>query len=80
MTRSLSGLSTAFAGGPDEAGADAATRERAASACHAAGLALTDRQFAMVCAAAPYVAAMTGRLYRERHWAEEPVPVFRLDA
>ena len=31
----------------------------------------------MVCAAAPYVEAMTGRLYRERHWAEEPANVFQ---
>jgi len=31
----------------------------------------------MVCAAAPHVEAMTGRLYRERHWAEEPANVFQ---
>lgn len=62
---------------PEPSNGDAATRDRAASACRAAGLALTDRQFAMVCAAAPYVEAMTGRLYRERHWAEEPAPVFQ---
>jgi aspartyl-tRNA(Asn)/glutamyl-tRNA(Gln) amidotransferase subunit A len=62
---------------PEPGDADAATRDRAAFACRAAGLTLTDRQFAMVCAAAPYVEAMTGRLYRERHWAEEPAPIFR---
>ena len=28
-------------------------------------------------AAAPYVEAMTGRLYRERSWAEEPANIFQ---
>ena len=55
---------------------DGATRDRAASAARAAGLNLSDRQFAMLCAAAPYVEAMTERLYRERHWAEEPANIF----
>ena len=62
---------------PEPADVDAAARDRAASACRAAGLTLTDRQFAMVCAAAPYVEAMTGRLYRERHWTEEPANIFQ---
>jgi len=62
---------------PEPADIDTAARDRAASACRAAGLALSDRQFAMVCAAAPHVEAMTGRLYRERHWAEEPANVFQ---
>ena len=62
---------------PAPADIDAATRERAAAACRAAGLALSERQFAMVCAAAPYVEAMTGRLYRERSWAEEPANIFQ---
>jgi aspartyl-tRNA(Asn)/glutamyl-tRNA(Gln) amidotransferase subunit A len=62
---------------PPPAEIDAATRERTADACRAAGLTLTDRQFAFVCAAAPYVEAMTGRLYRERDWAEEPANIFR---
>ncbi len=31
----------------------------------------------MVCAAAPYVEAMTGRLYRDRSWAEEPANTFQ---
>jgi hypothetical protein len=30
----------------------------------------------MVRAAAPYVEAMTGRLYRERQWTEEPANIF----
>ena len=62
---------------PSPADIDAATRDRAASACRTAGLTLTDRQFAFVCAAAPYVEAMTGRLYRQRHWAEEPANIFQ---
>jgi aspartyl-tRNA(Asn)/glutamyl-tRNA(Gln) amidotransferase subunit A len=56
---------------------DSAARDRAATACRAAGLKLSEREFAMVCAAAPYVEAMTGRLYRERNWAEEPANVFQ---
>jgi aspartyl-tRNA(Asn)/glutamyl-tRNA(Gln) amidotransferase subunit A len=63
---------------PQPADIDAASRDRAASACRAAGLALTDRQFEMVCAAAAYVEAMTGRLYRERSWKEEPANIFQL--
>ena len=62
---------------PEPADIDGATRDRAAAACRAAGLSLSDRQFATLCAAAPYVEAMTGRLYRERHWAEEPANIFQ---
>jgi aspartyl-tRNA(Asn)/glutamyl-tRNA(Gln) amidotransferase subunit A len=62
---------------PQPADIGAAGRDRAASACRAAGLRLTDRQFEMVCAAAPYVEAMTGRLYRERRWTEEPANTFQ---
>ena len=66
---------------PPPADIDAATRDRAASACRAAGLTLSGPAIRVVCAAAPYVEAMTGRLYRQRHWAEEPaniLPVRRL--
>ena len=62
---------------PEVGDVASATRDRAASAARAAGLNLSDRQFAMLCAAAPYVEAMTGRLYRERHWAEEPANIFQ---
>jgi|SRR5215469_16604619 aspartyl-tRNA(Asn)/glutamyl-tRNA(Gln) amidotransferase subunit A len=61
---------------PEPAAIDAATRDRAAMACRAAGLKLSDRQFEMVCAAAPYVIAMTDRLYRDRIYTEEPANVF----
>jgi aspartyl-tRNA(Asn)/glutamyl-tRNA(Gln) amidotransferase subunit A len=62
---------------PEPADIDAATRDRVATACRAAGLTLSERQFAMACAAAPYVEAMTGRLYRQRQWSEEPANVFQ---
>src|SRR5437764_6142000 len=58
---------------------DAATRDRVAVACRAAGLTLSDRQFEMACAAAPYVIALTDRLYRYRGYAEEPANVFKFD-
>ena len=61
---------------PEPAQIDAAARDRAAVACRSAGLTLTERQFEMVCAAAPYVIAMTDRLYRDRSYSEEPANVF----
>jgi aspartyl-tRNA(Asn)/glutamyl-tRNA(Gln) amidotransferase subunit A len=61
---------------PEPGDVDGATRDRAASAARAAGLNLSDRQFAMLCAATPYVETMTERLYHERHWAEEPANIF----
>jgi aspartyl-tRNA(Asn)/glutamyl-tRNA(Gln) amidotransferase subunit A len=63
---------------PEPAQIDAATRDRVAVACRTAGLTLSDRQFEMACAAAPYVIAMTGRLYRGRAYSEEPANVFQL--
>jgi aspartyl-tRNA(Asn)/glutamyl-tRNA(Gln) amidotransferase subunit A len=64
---------------PDPAPAeiDGETRQRVATACRAAGLTLSDRQFEMACAAAPYVIAMTGRLYRDRPYSEEPANIFQ---
>jgi aspartyl-tRNA(Asn)/glutamyl-tRNA(Gln) amidotransferase subunit A len=62
---------------PEPIQIDAATRDRVAVACRAAGLTLSDRQFEMACAAAPYVIAMTGRLYRDRAYSEEPANVFQ---
>jgi aspartyl-tRNA(Asn)/glutamyl-tRNA(Gln) amidotransferase subunit A len=62
---------------PEPAQIDAATRDRVAVACRAAGLSLSGRQFEMACAAAPYVLAMTGRLYRNRAYSEEPANIFR---
>jgi len=62
---------------PEPAQIDAETRDRVAVACRAAGLTLSDRQFEMACAAAPYVIAMTGRLYRDRPYSEEPANIFQ---
>ncbi len=56
---------------------DAASRDGVAIACRAAALTLTERQFELACAAAPYVIAMTGRLYRERAYSKEPASVFQ---
>ena len=64
---------------PTSAEIDVATRDRVATACRAAGLTLSERQFEMACAAAPYVIAMTGRLYRDRPYSEEPANIFQLD-
>ena len=67
---------------PEPTDIDPATRDRVATACRAAGLALSERQFAMACAAAPYVEAMTGRLYRDRglgRGAGQRLPVRRLE-
>src|SRR5215472_9418097 len=72
-------FSTALPPVPDPVPAeiDAATRDRVATACRAAGLTLSQPQFEMACAAAPYVIAMTGRLYHDRAYTEEPANVFQ---
>jgi aspartyl-tRNA(Asn)/glutamyl-tRNA(Gln) amidotransferase subunit A len=72
-------FSTGLPPGPDPepAETDAPTRDRVAVACRAAGLTLSERQFDMVCGAAPYVIAMTGRLYRERGFDAEPANIFQ---
>ena len=62
---------------PEPAQIDAATGERVAIACRAACLTLSDRQLEMTCAAAPYVIAMTGRLYRDRACTVEPANIFQ---
>jgi aspartyl-tRNA(Asn)/glutamyl-tRNA(Gln) amidotransferase subunit A len=46
------------------------------AACRRAELSLNDSQIAMICAAAPYVMAMTRRLRRERDFREEPANIF----
>ena len=62
---------------PEPTAIDAATQDRVAVACRAAGLTLSDRQFEMACAAAPYVITMIARLYRDRAYGEEPANVFQ---
>jgi aspartyl-tRNA(Asn)/glutamyl-tRNA(Gln) amidotransferase subunit A len=63
--------------GPEHPQIDEVTRARVAVACRTAGLNLSDRQFEMVCGAAPYVIAMTGRLYHNRAYTEEPANIFQ---
>ena len=57
---------------------DPALREIVVAACRRADLSLNDSQIDMICAAAPYVIAMTRRLRRERDFREEPANIFRL--
>ncbi len=51
-------------------------RDRIAVVCRNAGLAMTDRLFDQLCATAPYIEAMTGRLNRTRAFHEEPSGIF----
>lgn len=63
---------------PDPA-SDLDDRARAgiASAVRRAGLSLTERQFELLCVAAPDVEAMTARLRRPHAYADEPANTFR---
>ena len=56
---------------------DPATRDMVVAACRRAGLSLNEDQIAMICAAAPYVTAMTQWLRRERDFREEPANIFQ---
>ena len=60
-----------------EAAGDPATRDIVVAACRRAELSLSDSQIDMICAAAPYVMAMTRRLRRERNFREEPANIFQ---
>jgi aspartyl-tRNA(Asn)/glutamyl-tRNA(Gln) amidotransferase subunit A len=51
-------------------------RDRVASICRRAGLSLNERHFEQLCATAPYIEAMTGRLNRTREFYDEPSSVF----
>jgi aspartyl-tRNA(Asn)/glutamyl-tRNA(Gln) amidotransferase subunit A len=53
-----------------------AEQDVVALAARRAGLSLDERQFAMVCAAAPYVDQIRQKLARERDWYEAPANVF----
>jgi aspartyl-tRNA(Asn)/glutamyl-tRNA(Gln) amidotransferase subunit A len=53
-----------------------AQQDIVALAARRAGLTLDERQFAMVCAAAPYVDAIRQALARKRDWYEAPAQVF----
>jgi len=53
-------------------------RDRIASICQRAGLTLNERHFEQLCATAPYIEAMVGRLNRTRQFFEEPASIFVL--
>jgi aspartyl-tRNA(Asn)/glutamyl-tRNA(Gln) amidotransferase subunit A len=56
---------------------DPGVRDIVLAACRRADLSLNDSQIDMICAAAPYVIAMTRRLRRERDFREEPANIFQ---
>jgi aspartyl-tRNA(Asn)/glutamyl-tRNA(Gln) amidotransferase subunit A len=62
---------------PEPVTLGAAERSAVALVAERAGLRLTERQFALLAGAAPYVWAMTGRLRRPWRFDEEPLGVFR---
>ncbi len=51
---------------------NAARRDEIAATCRRAGLTLNERHFQQLCATAPYVDAMVGRLKRDPEFYEEP--------
>ncbi|MEQ9123476.1 MAG: amidase, partial [Alphaproteobacteria bacterium] len=63
---------------PDPEPSDASPAERDAlrTLCRRAGMEPNDRQFELLCASAPYMRAMIGRLRRERDFYEEPANTF----
>jgi aspartyl-tRNA(Asn)/glutamyl-tRNA(Gln) amidotransferase subunit A len=61
---------------PAKASISQAERDRIASICRRAGLTLNERHFEQLCATAPHVEAMSGRLNRTRDFYEEPSSIF----
>jgi len=53
-----------------------ARRDEIAAICRRAGLSLNERHFEQLCASAPYIEAMTGRLRRDFAFYDEPSSVF----
>jgi aspartyl-tRNA(Asn)/glutamyl-tRNA(Gln) amidotransferase subunit A len=70
-------VSTALPPIPDPALPEigAARRDEIAAACRRAGLTLSERYFQQLCATAPYVEAMVGRLRRDPEFYEEPASI-----
>jgi aspartyl-tRNA(Asn)/glutamyl-tRNA(Gln) amidotransferase subunit A len=66
--------------GPPPVELGQAERDALVVAARRAGLALNERQFAHLCAAAPHVEAMRARLRRARDFGDEPANVFRFPA
>ena len=63
---------------PEKATISQARRDEIAGICRRAGLTLNERHFEQLCATAPYIEAMTGRLQRDRAFYDEPSTVFML--
>jgi aspartyl-tRNA(Asn)/glutamyl-tRNA(Gln) amidotransferase subunit A len=61
---------------PEKADISQARRDEIAAICRRAGLTLSERHLEQLCATAPYVEAMTGRLRRDFAFYEEPGSVF----
>jgi aspartyl-tRNA(Asn)/glutamyl-tRNA(Gln) amidotransferase subunit A len=61
---------------PEKASIGQSERDEIASICRRAGLTLNERHFEQLCATAPYIQAMTGRLNRTRAFYEEPSSIF----
>ena len=61
---------------PEKANISAARRDEIEALCQRAGLTLNERHFEQLCASAPYIEAMTGRLRRDFAFYEEPSSVF----
>ncbi len=61
---------------PEQATISAARRDEIAAICRRAGLTLNEWHFEQLCATAPYVEAMTGRLRRDFEFYAEPSSTF----
>ncbi len=59
---------------------DAVRRDEIAATCRRAGLTLSERHFQQLCATAPYVDAMVGRLRRDPEYYEEPASIVAFSA
>ena len=70
-------VSTALPAVPDPAQPEIGTArcDEIAAACRRAGLTLNERHFQQLCATAPYVEAMVGRLRRDPEFYEEPASI-----
>jgi aspartyl-tRNA(Asn)/glutamyl-tRNA(Gln) amidotransferase subunit A len=65
---------------PAQSEIGAARRDEIAVLCRRAGLTLNERHFQQLCATAPYVEAMVGRLRRDPEYYEEPASIVSFSA
>ena len=61
---------------PEKATIGQARRDEIAALCRRAGLTLNERHFEQLCATAPYIDEMTGRLNRDPAFYDEPSNIF----